>query len=154
MPEAIAARAAREEALSRLLRICGHRLYHSQPGSRTQSQVLRILEEEGRTSQKDLQARLLVQSGSISELITKLEQKGLLRRERDCADRRKVMLELTEDGAARARHMREASRIPVHYAALSDEELAALSALLERVIEGWKEDGVPEGELRAPGCKA
>lgn len=154
MPEIIGARSAREEALSRLLRVCGHRLYHSQPGSRAQAQVLRILREEGRTSQKELQERLQVQSGSISELITKLEQKGHLRRERDSLDRRKVMLELTEEGEARAAHMAEASRIPVHYAALSDGELADLTGLLEKVIQGWKEDGVPEGELRAPELRA
>jgi len=150
MAETNESRQAREDALSLRLRVCGHRLYHSGPASRAQAQVLRILRDEGRTSQKALQARLQVQSGSISELITKLEQKGFLRRERDSADRRKVLLELTEAGAARAEHMREASRIPVHYAALTDGELEALSGLLDRVIEGWKEDGVPENELRAP----
>ena len=153
MSEAVESRRAREEALSRRLRVCGHRLYHSGPGSRAQAQVLQILQDEGRTSQKDLQARLQVQSGSISELITKLEQRGLLLRTRDEADRRKVLLELTEAGAARAALMREASRIPVQYAALSDAELAALSQLLDKVIQGWKEDGVPEAELRTPDAR-
>ena len=44
-------------------------------------------------------------------------------------------------------------RTPADYFQQFDDP-AALSALLERVIEGWKEDGVPERELRAPGCKA
>ena len=36
---------------------------------------------------------------------------------------------------------------------LGDAELNELAALLERVIKGWKEDGVPERELFAPGDK-
>ncbi len=147
-------RQAREEELSRLLLICGHRLYHNSAYGRSQTTVLLTLLENGPTSQKEVQERLAIQPGSMSELVTKLENKGLLLRERDAEDRRKVLLRLTEAGGSRARHQAKHSRIPIHYAELSDGDLEALSALLGKVIEGWKEDGVPEGELRGPGAKA
>ena len=145
-------RTRREAELSRLLRICGHRLYHTSPSGRTQSAALQMLRESGPMSQKDLQTRLMIQSGSASELLTKLEQKGLLVRTRDSADRRKVLLTLTEEGVARSNHMAQSARIPARYRELSDDEAATLCALLEKVILGWKEDGVPEGELGVPGA--
>ena len=57
------ARQAREENLSRLLMICGHRLYHSAAQGRTQTTVLHALHENGPTSQKELQERLGIQPG-------------------------------------------------------------------------------------------
>lgn len=144
-------RPAREAELSRLLMICGHRLYHNSAQGRTQTTVLHALHEGGPTSQKDLQERLGIQPGSMSELITKLETKGLLVRERDAADRRKVLLTLTVAGEAKIVRQEHKSQLPVRYAGLADAEVDALAALLERVIKGWKEDGVPERELLAPG---
>ena len=144
-------RKAREENLSRLLMVCGHRLYHSAAQGRTQTTVLHALHENGPTSQKDLQERLGIQPGSMSELVTKLENKGLLVRARDEADRRKVLLSLTVAGRAKIERQENKSQLPVRYEDLADDELDALSAMLERVIKGWKEDGVPERELFAPG---
>ena len=54
-PPAAPERLAREENLSRLLMICGHRLYHSAAQGRTQTTVLHALHENGPTSQKELQ---------------------------------------------------------------------------------------------------
>ena len=145
------ARQAREEKLSRLLMICGHRLYHSAAQGRTQTTVLHALHENGPTSQKELQERLGIQPGSMSELITKLENKGLLVRARDEADRRKVLLTLTVAGEAKIVRQEHKSQLPVRYTQLDDSELYRLAEALEKVINGWKEDGVPERELFAPG---
>ena len=146
-------RTAREENISRLLMICGHRLYHSAAQGRTQTTVLHALHENGPTSQKELQERLGIQPGSMSELVTKLETRGWVTRARDEADRRKVLLTLTVAGAAKIERQEHKSQLPVRYAGLGDAELNELAALLERVIKGWKEDGVPERELFAPGDK-
>ena len=151
--EAAQARKAREENLSRLLMVCGHRLYHSAAQGRTQTTVLRALHENGPTSQKELQERLGIQPGSMSELVTKLENRGWVERTRDASDRRKVLLTLTVAGAAKIERQEHKSQLPVRYTALDDAEVDALSGLLERVIKGWKEDGVPERELFAPGDK-
>ena len=49
-------------------------------------------------SQKEMQDKLDIQSGSISELISKLEKKELVIRQPDSADRRRMILFLTEKG--------------------------------------------------------
>ena len=87
----------RDEKLALLLRVCGRRLYHSSCAGRTQSRVLGLL-AAGDISQRELQERLQIQPGSISELISKLELKGFLTRRRNENDRRKVVLSLTEEG--------------------------------------------------------
>lgn len=148
--ETDAARKAQEENLTRLLRVCGFHLYRSAPQLRTQAAALQTLRERGPICQKDLQDHLMVQSGSVSELVTKLETKGLVERTRDARDRRRVLLSLTPLGERKAEHASVTSDIPVRYSGLSLEEMQTLCALLETIIASWKEDGVPEGELRLP----
>ena len=132
-PPAAPERLAREENLSRLLMICGHRLYHSAAQGRTQTTVLHALHENGPTSQKELQERLGIQPGSMSELITKLENKGLLVRARDEADRRKVLLTLTVAGEAKIVRQEHKSQLPVRYTQLDDSELDRLAEALEKL---------------------
>ncbi|MBQ9197449.1 MAG: MarR family transcriptional regulator [Clostridia bacterium] len=143
---------SREERLSMLLRICGRRLYHSSCAGRTQSRVLQLL-DAGDISQKDLQDRLQIQPGSVSELITKLEFKGLLIRRRNESDRRKVLLSLTEEGRQAARAARERGDTAVRFDSLAWEEQGELIRLLEKLIEGWREEGLPESELTLPSRK-
>ena len=61
------------------MRRCGHFLYQRQ-GGQGQRRVLTILQERGSMQQRELQEYLGIQPGSMSELIGKLEQKGLLKR--------------------------------------------------------------------------
>ena len=119
------------ERLTRLLRVCGRRLYHSSCAGRTQARVLGLLAQGGMT-QREIQEKLQIQPGSVSELTGKLELKGFVTRSRDEKDRRRVVLTLTPAGQR---------------AALTGAEQAQLEALLEKVIEGWRKDGVPESEL-------
>ena len=136
----------REERLTMLLRVCGRRLYHSSCAGRTQSRVLRLL-AAGDISQRELQERLQIQPGSVSELISKLEQKGFLARRRNENDRRKVMLSLTQAGRRAAEAALNRSDITVHFDGLSWEEQGRLLELLERLIDSWREEGLPESEL-------
>ena len=73
------------------------------------------------------------------------------KRARDEADRRKVLLTLTVAGEAKIVRQEHKSQLPVRYTQLDDSELDRLAEALEKVIKGWKEDGVPERELFAPG---
>ncbi|MBQ9264025.1 MAG: MarR family transcriptional regulator [Clostridia bacterium] len=141
----------KEEQLTQLLRICGRRLYHSSCAGRTQARVLRLLLEEGKISQREIQERLNIQAGSISELISKLEGKGFIRRSRDEADRRKVLLSLTAEGRRAAEKAKARPDVTVRYAALTEQEQEQLQRLLEKLIDGWKEDGMPESELTLCG---
>ena len=115
-----------------LLRICCHdmRMIKAGYGS-SQDAVLRVLNKEGSISQKDLQHRLHVAPGSVSELISKMEEKGLLVREKNEDDRRHTILHISEEGKEAARDLKEPEPF---LKMLSDEELQTLSGLLKKVV--------------------
>lgn len=125
-----------EERLNRSLRRCGHYLYHHSAGQR-QRMVLRLLEENGTMSQKDIQESLNIQPGSVSELISKLERKGLVERQRDEDDRRRVTLHLTEAGKEVQRTDRD-TWMRESYQVLSGEEMEQMTRLLERLLDSWE----------------
>jgi DNA-binding MarR family transcriptional regulator len=131
----------RRDDLYGLMRQCGHHLYHDGIKSAGQDRILEILQKNGEMSQKDLQEMLQIKSGSISEIIGKMEAKGLLARTRDNADQRCVMLAITEDGLDRYRERKsdaEKERVTV-FDALTQEEQDQLKTLLAKLTESWKE---------------
>lgn len=71
--------------------------HHGCHGHHTQGKILKILCENGPTSQADLLEILDVRSSSLSELIGKLLTKGLVTREKNNADRRSFIISATED---------------------------------------------------------
>ena len=73
---------------------CGHFLYHRRGGKNGQNRILKILVTKGYKTQKELQEILDIQSGSISEIVMKMENKGLISREKDINDRRKILYNL------------------------------------------------------------
>lgn len=123
-----------DEKLSRCLRRCGHVLYHQSHHSQ-QDAVLALL-RQGPLNQKQIQEQLSTRPGSVSELISKLESKQLVERRRDDADRRRVVLSLTEKGqdAAMIHKERPAEDL---FAAFSEEEKEQLAGLLEKLLESW-----------------
>lgn len=121
-----------------LLRICGHYLYHHSGQSRTQDRVLRLLAERGELSQKELREVLNTKPGSISELISKLEAKGLISTQKGEEDRRQVILRLTKEGAERAAMLAEESREEATFDALTEEEQETLKALLKKLAKSWR----------------
>ena len=134
------------ERLTRLLRVCGRRLYHSSCSGRAQARVLLLLAAGGMT-QREIQERLQIQPGSVSELTGKLELKGFVTRSRDEDDRRRVVLTLTPTGRKAAEAAASRKDVAVRFDGLTEAERGELAALLEKVIEGWRKDGVPENEL-------
>lgn len=71
--------------------------------------ALLVLWEEDGVPVKRLGERLQLDSGTLTPLLVKLEQRGLVRRQRDDEDARVVRIELTADGKALKR---KAQRIP------------------------------------------
>lgn len=124
-----------DEHLRKLLRRCGFFLYH-QANHSQQDEVLRILAECGPMNQKELQEQLSIKPGSASELISKLEDKGLLLRTRDASDRRRVILTLTEKGTDFARMFRERP-VETLFADLDEKERESLAATLEKLLDRW-----------------
>jgi len=64
----------------------------------TQYITLLALWEEDRVSVKRLGSRLFLDSGTLTPLLKKLEQMGLVTRERDSLDERSVIIGLTDKG--------------------------------------------------------
>ena len=126
-----------EERLTMLLRRCGKFMYyHSKPGMQ-QGMVLQLL-RDGPLTQRQIQERLGTQPGSVSELISKLESKHLLDRQRNEADRRQVLLTLTDKGReVSQRHTAYPTR--GLYSALSAQEQDTLATLLEQLLDAWTE---------------
>jgi DNA-binding MarR family transcriptional regulator len=60
--------------------------------------VMLVLWEERKLSVKELGQRLMLDSGTLSPLLKKLEEKQLLTRSRSREDERVVLIELTDDG--------------------------------------------------------
>ena len=100
----------------------------------TQYIAMMVLWEEKCVTVKGLGERLYLDSGTLTPLLKKLEQKGLVTRARDAGDERSLKVSLTEAGAA----LREkALPIPGQMARcsrLAPEEAAALYRILNKML--------------------
>jgi MarR family transcriptional regulator, organic hydroperoxide resistance regulator len=65
--------------------------------------VLKGLEQIGPLSLTDLSERIRAQNSTVTGIIDRMEREGLVLRERSLADRRVVVIQLTEKGKAIAR---------------------------------------------------
>jgi MarR family transcriptional regulator, organic hydroperoxide resistance regulator len=75
--------------------------------------VMLILWEEKSASVKALGERLALDSGTLTPLLKRLEQRGVVTRRRDTADERVVIIELTPEGQ---RLRSKAKRVPTELA--------------------------------------
>ncbi|GHA16606.1 hypothetical protein GCM10007989_09580 [Devosia pacifica] len=110
--------------------------------------VLLVLWEQDGLSIKMLGERLILDSGTITPLVKRMETRGLMRRERDHEDERVVRVYLTEEG--RALRQRALS-IPLEVAGATDFDLDAIDQLrmaLEQLRE--KLDAGPD-DIAGPG---
>ena len=104
--------------------------------------MLCLWETDG-ASVRELGARLSLDSGTLTPLLKRLESRGLLRRDRDPADERRVLVSLTEAGRTLGV---QAARIPPKVleasglsAAEARAERARLVALRDR-LQAWLGD--------------
>ena len=105
--------------------------------------VMLCLWETDGASVRELGARLSLDSGTLTPLLKRLESRGLLRRDRDPADERRVLVSLTEAGRTLGV---QAARIPPKVleasglsAAEARAERARLVALRDR-LQAWLGD--------------
>lgn len=123
------------DELSELIRKCNHYIVHYK--GRGQGKILKILAKQGEMSQKDLQDILEIQSGSISELLAKLEEKSLIVRTKSEEDKRKVIISITELGREKVANCGCKNRAEKLYGGLSEEEKKELKFLLEKLMNSW-----------------
>ena len=98
----------------------------------TQLGVLEALLHKGAMTHRELGRKVLTSAGNMTDVVDKLERRGLVLRTRDAADRRAVRVELTAQGRAMIEDLfpRHAADIARAMAGLSPAELRALGALL------------------------
>jgi DNA-binding MarR family transcriptional regulator len=105
-----------------------------------QVDLLRLVHQQPGIGVADAAARLRLAANTVSTLVGQLTDAGLLRRERDPADRRSARLVLTPAGDQRiaAWRARRAAAAAAALGALADEDRASLQAAipaLERLVE-------------------
>ena len=102
-----------------------------------QSRILFLLSVEPRMTVSSLSRRLGIAPGNLSPLCKKLEQIGLLERQRSMLDERVVELSLTEQGAVRAQEIREQIdlRCSAAVSTLTPEEMQNIVDSLKRMNE-------------------
>ena len=100
----------------------------------TQYLVMMVLWEERQISAHDLGIKLHLDSGTLTPVLKKLEQKGYLTRERSTQDERVLLITLTESGLA----LREdAVKVPLAMGGcihLEPEEAKMIYDLLYRML--------------------
>ena len=104
--------------------------------------VLEALYHKGPLCQRDIAEKILKSTGNITMVIDNLEKRGLVRRERDCQDRRYLTVYLTDGGTSLIAKVFPAveSSIVTEMAALSQDEQELLGNLCKKL--GLKEGGI------------
>ena len=91
----------------------------------------------GYARRHDLQEILLIQAGSLSEIVGKLEAKGYLTKERDAQDQRKLILKVTPKGRKTPEEKQYIKSREELFSSLSDPEQKQLKKLLQKLLEDW-----------------
>lgn len=122
------------------LKACGHFLYFRMGGKIGRKRILIILEKHHELLQKELQDMLEVQSGSLSEIIIKMENDGLIEKAKSEKDGRHMVIRLTEKGLMEAEIAREEhdKHVEELMSCLSENQKQELNDLLSTVLKHWK----------------
>ncbi|HSU06665.1 MAG TPA: MarR family transcriptional regulator [Acetobacteraceae bacterium] len=101
----------------------------------TQLGVLEAILHKGPLTQRELGRKVLTSAGNMTDVIDKLERRGLVVRSRKPGDRRAVRVELTTEGrrGIEALFPRHARSIGAAMSGLDAGELAALGDLLRKL---------------------
>jgi MarR family 2-MHQ and catechol resistance regulon transcriptional repressor len=101
----------------------------------TQLGVLEAVLHKGPMTHRDLGRKVLTSAGNMTDVVDKLEARGLVRRVRAADDRRQVRVELTEAGRAMIEGLfpRHADDIARAMSGLDAEDLSRLGDLLRRL---------------------
>ena len=132
---------SQDERLIHNLRRCAHYLRHNTEGKGSQRRVLHLLAKRGAMSQKDLLEILAVRPGSLSELLSKLEAKGCITKEKDEADKRNCNVSITPLGLEVLEELQQQYRqsAATLLADFPEEDKAELTRLLEKLHSLWQE---------------
>ncbi|MDX5984379.1 MarR family winged helix-turn-helix transcriptional regulator [Sphingomonas echinoides] len=96
--------------------------------------VMLVLWEQAPQSVGALGERLHLDSGTLTPLLKRMEGAGLVTRQRDAADERRVLIALTEQGMALRQQARDVPQTLASGLSLSPEELIELRASVQHLV--------------------
>lgn len=105
----------------------------------TQYIAMMVLWEEKKINVKDLGGRLYLDSGTLTPVLKRLEQKGLISRQRDDKDERVLIVSITQEGEALKE---KAVEIPYKMAGcvkLDAQEAKELYEILHKLLRVFEE---------------
>lgn len=130
--------ASTPENLMKLMEHIGHFFFHRRGGKAGQMRILRYLSHHKDLTQKQLQTTLELSSGSMSEIIAKLESKRLVIRTSDPNDRRKKVLNLTDEGWQFLSSVSVEDRRIGLFDCLDEVQRRELASILQVLLENWR----------------
>ncbi|AMP20022.1 hypothetical protein AZF37_01465 [endosymbiont 'TC1' of Trimyema compressum] len=134
------------QKLYTLFRRCSHSLSrgHQYGGSMHPSQfrILMLISKKESVTQGELLAIMGIRAASLSQLLCKIERKGLISRSKDLEDKRSVVISITDLGEAVLKESMndQQTKFKELFSSLSEEEQFNLSNLLEKLLTSWNED--------------
>lgn len=132
---------SQDDRLIHNLRLCGHYLRHNTEEKGSQRRVLFLLRRNGAMTQKDLLDAMGVRAGSLSELLSKLETKGCIVKEKSETDKRNYNVSITPAGLETLQELQQQYRdsMAALLAGFPDEDKAELNRLLEKLQSTWQD---------------
>lgn len=100
----------------------------------TQYIVLMVLWEQDGVPVGTLSKRLFLDSGTLTPLLKKMEQEGLVERRRSAFDERSVLISLTDKGRTLKEQVKDVPSCMGKCVPLSPEEAGTLYALLYKLL--------------------
>lgn len=101
----------------------------------TQYIVMMVLWEQDEITVKELGDALYLDSGTLTPLLKKLENKGYIKRNRSRKDERNLLLRVTEQGAALKGKAMEMAGLILKHTMLTENEIDTLYTLLHKVLD-------------------
>ncbi|SDN39371.1 MarR family winged helix-turn-helix transcriptional regulator [Limosilactobacillus mucosae] len=118
-----------------------------QRGFHGQGRVLFLLSKHENISQRELANLARIKPGSMTEILSRMERDGLIKRQRDESDKRIIHVRLTQAGAdlAKENHQCHQWFCKTLFETLNDEEKAEFNRLILKVDQHLKSQ-FQEGE--------
>ena len=128
-----------DEKLLMNLRDTGHTIRNLSEGRGSQKKILILLNEVGKITQKKLTKKLRVKSASSSEILSKMEDSGLIKRTDSKKDKRTMDIKLTKEGKKEAVLAKD-QMDDLHsemFSCLSTTEKEQFLSILEKLNLDW-----------------
>lgn len=127
----------KQNDLTSKLMKCGQILMHKTGKKHGQENILEILFQYESISQKQLQEILGVEAGSLSEILSKIEQRQYIKRYKDEKDKRKSIISLTEKGKLKIQNKK--TNDEDMFDMLTKEEKVYFEKMLDKILISWYE---------------